>query len=173
MALGQPPATAERPPVSPQVVGDSGSIRGRRWPDVADEVDAEEAALAELAAWCPPPVKPSLAEFVAVARRARCPRGKVSCGGAGRSPSRSSASPPLRAVSSPGGCRPRSGASSALASAGGAVLACDRALERSSEVLVPPPSSAIAAPGEAPPSSSSAPERCGTLGALVGPGGPA
>jgi hypothetical protein len=175
MALGQPPASAERPPVSPQVVGDSGSIRGRRWADVADEVDTEEAALAELAAWCSPPVKPSLAEFVAVARHVRRQRGKECCGGAGRSPSRSSASSPLRGVSSPGGCGPRLGASSALASAGGAVLACDRALERSSEVPVLPPSLAVAAPGEAPPppSSSSAPERGVALGALVGLGGPA
>jgi hypothetical protein len=147
-----------------------GSIRGWRWANVADEVDAEEAALAELAAWRSPPAKPSYAEFVAVARHARRQRGKARCGGAGQSPSRSSASPLLRGVASAGGSGPRSGASSALACAGGVVLACDRALERSSEVSVLPPSLAVAAPGEAPPppSSSSALERCGALGALVG-----
>jgi hypothetical protein len=175
MALGVPPAPAERPPVSPQVVGDSGSLRGRCWADVADEVDAEEAALAELAARCSPPSKPSLADFIAVVRRDLRQRGRGRCGGAVRSPVRASASPLVRGSKSASGwCGPRVGASSVLARDGVAVLGRDLALERCSEVLVPPILAiAAAVPGTLPPpsSTSSAPEQGDSLGTFVGPAG--
>jgi hypothetical protein len=84
----------EGSPGLPQGVGDGDSIRGRRWADVADEVDAEMAALAAMEAMCSPPARPTLADFVAVARRASRPRnggggGRGSASPAGRSlPSR-------------------------------------------------------------------------------------
>nr|XP_051221761.1 uncharacterized protein LOC127340016 [Lolium perenne] len=45
------------------------SIRGRRWADVADEVDAEEAARAELVARCSPPGTATLGDYLVYARR--------------------------------------------------------------------------------------------------------
>jgi hypothetical protein len=74
MAPAGSPATMAGAPPFPQVVGDEGCIRGRRWADVADEVDEEMAALAALEALCSPPSRPTLADFVAVARRAPRPR---------------------------------------------------------------------------------------------------
>jgi hypothetical protein len=79
--------------VLPQEVGDGESIRGRRWADVADEVDEEMAALVALEAMCSPPSRPTLADFVAVARRASQPQN----GGRG---GRGSASPACRSTPS-------------------------------------------------------------------------
>ena len=44
------------------------SIRGRSWADVADEVAAEEAELAEMAARCAPPASPTLGDFLQIGR---------------------------------------------------------------------------------------------------------
>jgi hypothetical protein len=95
MAPARSPAAGAGAPLLPQVVGVEDCIRGRRWADVADEVDEEMAALAALEAMCSPSSRPTLADFVAVARRATRPRiggrgGRGSASPAGRSsPSRS------------------------------------------------------------------------------------
>jgi hypothetical protein len=175
MAPGVSSAPAVRPPVPPQVVGDSGSLRGRRWADVADEVDAEEAALAELAARCSPPSKPSLADFVAVARRDLRQRGRGSRGGALKSPVRASASPPVRGGMPSGWCSPRWGVPPVQAGDGGVGLGRDLASERSSEGLVPPsPAMAVAEPGAVPPPCSAASAAlAGELVSFMGLAGPA
>jgi hypothetical protein len=157
MAPGVSSAPAVWPPVSPQVVGDSGSLRGRRWADVADEVDAEEAALAELAARCSPPSKPSLTDFVAVAHRDLHQRGRGSRGGALKSPVWASASPPVCGGTPSVWCSPRWGVPPVQAGDDRVGLGHDLASERGSEGLVPPsPAMAVAEPGAVPPPCSAA-----------------
>jgi hypothetical protein len=175
MVPGVSSAPAVWPPVSPQVVGDSGSLCGRRWADVADKVDAEEAALAELVTRCSPPSKPSLADFVMVARRDLRQRGRGSRGGVLRSPVRASASPPVRGGTPSGWCSPRLGVPPVQASDGGVGLGRDLASERSSKGLVPPsPAMAVAEPGAVPPPCSSASvAQVGVLESFVGLAGPA
>jgi hypothetical protein len=53
---------------TPQAAEVTESIRGRLWADVADKVDAEEAALVELAAHCSPPGVATFGDFLASTR---------------------------------------------------------------------------------------------------------
>ena len=63
--VGMPSEVPAGSPASPE----SDSVKGRSWADVADEVAAEEARRAEMEERCSTPSRPTLADYMATARR--------------------------------------------------------------------------------------------------------
>src|SRR4051794_26695840 len=94
------------PPLPPPlpITGVTESIRGRRWADVADKVEAEEAALAEVEAHLTPPGRVILADFVAAAKPVRHRRKGHKGGRSSTSPATVSAPARARSPGSSGRC---------------------------------------------------------------------